>query len=562
MKTQKVLLKDIELNEDRAEGGKGDIESLARNMEKYGQINAVTVVETPTGSSAYRIVAGRRRIAAAASLGWTEIRADVYAAGEIGEDSEEMIALSENAAREEMNAIDEGILYANELKKGTPVEELAALFCRSKSGVYQRAKLASLIPELRTFFKNKRLSLHLAAMAASLPEEAQRKIVEAYNGNDYEVGEWRIKNLINDLNSDYVENLNGCPECAACSKRTKFSDETLFPELDQPEDRCFDHACFCKKYAAMLDAAFSEFREREKGTSEMEAWDGKRIIATTDVPEGSNVTGIPLGAIADDEQELFDNDEDDAAIKSKLEADNKVSHVPCWNGKEFKFVELVNSEDYDKLYYDGDVCADSDWKKKERNELCEIFQSLGKDKLDEILAVQSAWRLETDVKNAYVSKIADALSPENCDAQDLLALAAMLALPKPDALKFLADEGVSKNDASLSYAMFKKLQAIPAKSLCLALIKSKLFGYGFQPKTTGLDGSDEWEKIFKTFGITLKDLRDEAAQEVAEEELSNGGDKQNEQAAENADEDGDSGDDDGTDEEWSDNGIIYEGDEE
>ncbi|MBQ6566973.1 MAG: hypothetical protein IJL80_07940, partial [Treponema sp.] len=64
-----------------------------------------------------------------------------------------MIALSENAAREEMNAIDEGILYAKELKKGTPVEELAALFCRNKSTVYQRAKLASLIPEMRKLYK-------------------------------------------------------------------------------------------------------------------------------------------------------------------------------------------------------------------------------------------------------------------------------------------------------------------------------------------------------------------------------------------------------------------------
>ena len=176
MKTEKILIGEIAMNEDRTEGGKGDIESLARNMAKYGQINAVTVVEDISNSYRYRIIAGRRRCAAAESLGWTEIRADVYGSDELGADSEEMIALSENAAREEMNAIDEGVLYAKELAKGTPVEELAALFCRNKSTVYQRAKLARLVPEMRELYKAGRVSLHVAAMASDLPEEAQKKI--------------------------------------------------------------------------------------------------------------------------------------------------------------------------------------------------------------------------------------------------------------------------------------------------------------------------------------------------------------------------------------------------
>ena len=34
MKTEKILIGEIAMNEDRTEGGKGDIESLARNMAK------------------------------------------------------------------------------------------------------------------------------------------------------------------------------------------------------------------------------------------------------------------------------------------------------------------------------------------------------------------------------------------------------------------------------------------------------------------------------------------------------------------------------------------------
>lgn len=295
MKTEKILIGEIAMNDDRAEGGKGDIESLARNMDKYGQINAVTVVEDISNSYRYRIIAGRRRIAAAESLGWAEIRADVYEADEISEGSEEMIALSENAAREEMNAIDEGILYANELKKGTPVEELAALFCRNKSTVYQRAKLASLIPEMRELYKNGSMPLHIAAKAAALPEEAQKKIVEKY-GDDHGRGiyGWEIKNVVSEVSQDFIDRLGKCEACAVCSKRTRYSDKTLFPELAESNDRCLDHECFCKKFAERLEQAFNEFSERSKGATELDCWDGKRIVTTENIPDGMKVLDITL----------------------------------------------------------------------------------------------------------------------------------------------------------------------------------------------------------------------------------------------------------------------------
>lgn len=93
MKTEKILIQGIELNENRTEGGKGDIKSLARNMDRYGQINAVTVVENTSGAYRYRIIAGHRRVGAAQLLGWAKIRADVYSEEEISGDREEIIAL-------------------------------------------------------------------------------------------------------------------------------------------------------------------------------------------------------------------------------------------------------------------------------------------------------------------------------------------------------------------------------------------------------------------------------------------------------------------------------------
>ncbi len=527
MRTEKILISEIELNEDRTEGGKGDIESLARNMDKYGQINAVMVVDVVEDESttySYRIVAGRRRIAAAELLGWTEIRADIYDADEISEDNEEMIALSENAAREEMNAIDEGILYANELKKGTPVEELAALFCRNKSTVYQRAKLARLVPEMRELYKAGRVSLHVAAMASDLPEEAQKKIADKGSKityGTYAISEWEIKGEIRNASNDFLHCLGNCEDCVACSKRTRYSDKTLFPELAESDDRCLDHECFQKKLKERIENAFTEFSEKIKGDPAVEAWDGCRIVTTVSVPDGTEILGIKISSIADDEDDITEpQDDDDARIKEQLEAAAKVEWVPCWNGTEFVFIELAKREDVDALYYgDGKEKStdnESEWQKQRREKLSDIFSSFSEEKRSEIISDTSNYGLESEVRNLFLQKAADAFQPENCNTAELLILAAQLTLSNTEMRKFLSDDGITNEDVSQSFAVFEKPQRVGSKSICIALIKSKLAGYGPKPEIYGIEGSD-WEKIFSHFDIDLTKLRDEAAIESVEE---------------------------------------------
>ncbi len=521
MLTELIPISVILLNEDRTEGGKGDIESLARNMDKYGQINAVTVVriENVESDKMYRIIAGRRRIAAAELLGWTEIRADVYEADEISEDSEEMIALSENAAREEMNAIDEGILYANELKKGTPVEELAALFCRNKSTVYQRAKLARLVPEMRELYKAGRIPLHVAAMASDLPEEAQKKVADISEKRGY-CADWEIKAEIRNISNDLLRILGDCAECAACTKRTRYSDKTLFPELAESDDRCLDHECFCKTLQQRIETSFTEFSEKMKGDPHVEAWDGSRIVTTVSVPDGTEILGIKISSIADDEDDITEpQDDDDARIKEQLETAAKVEWVPCWNGTEFVFIELAKRADVDALYFgeDGRQDNESEWQKQRKERLSDIFSSLSEEKREKIISDTSNYGLEFDVKNLFLQKVADAFQPENCNTAELLILAAQLTLSNTEMRKFLSDDGITNEDVSQSFAVFEKLQRVGSKSICIALIKSKLVGYGPKPEIYGIEDSD-WEKIFSHFDIDLKAVRDESAKEVIEDQ--------------------------------------------
>ena len=587
MKTEKILIGEIAMNEDRTEGGKGDIESLARNMAKYGQINAVTVVEDISNSYRYRIIAGRRRCAAAESLGWTEIRADVYGSDELGADSEEMIALSENAAREEMNAIDEGVLYAKELAKGTPVEELAALFCRNKSTVYQRAKLARLVPEMRELYKAGRVSLHVAAMASDLPEEAQKKIADKgakITYGTYAISEWDIKNEIRNASNDFLHCLGNCEECVACSKRTHFSDKTLFPELAESDDRCLDHSCYCKKFQARIESAFTEFSERERGKPEVDSWDGSRIVTTETIPEGIKVSGLEITEIEDDEDDLgnYDTyDEDDVRIKNQLEAECKVEWVPCWNGTDFEFVELAKRSDIDALYYKNDEKEDQSesWQEKRKSKLSDIFRAVPEEKLSEILADDKQyWVWEDKAGKIFEEKLQTAVSINKDDEKILvteqIALLVLLYCSVKEIKEALPDAKIADDDSVYSVALYEKLLTQRRGDMLRLLLKSFLSGYKTKPHIDGLDNSD-WQKIFEHLDVDLTKLRDEAALESIKP------DGQSDNAAETSESDEPedvSESDEGTeadeddfgeyeddsdestdgDDDWSDENIVYE----
>lgn len=524
MLTELIPISVILLNEDRTEGGKGDIESLARNMDKYGQINAVTVVriENVESDKMYRIIAGRRRIAAAELLGWTEIRADVYEADEISEDNEEMIALSENAAREEMNAIDEGILYANELKKGTPVEELAALFCRNKSTVYQRAKLARLIPEMRELYKAGRIPLHVAAMASDLPEEAQKKLAEKGEKNIYSISSWEVKSAILNATNDSLHYLGDCAECAACTKRTRYSDKTLFPELAESDDRCLDHECFCKTLQQRIETAFTEFSEKMKGDPHVEAWDGSRIVATVTLPDGIEVLGIKISDIADDEDDITEpQDDEDARIKEQLEAAAKVEWVPCWNGTEFVFIELAKRADVDALYFDSDDEPQETWQERDKKELSDMFRAVPEEKLSKILADDNQyWSWKNKGREIFKKKLSNAVLQNKDDEKILITEQVALLLLLNSSVKtikqVLPDAGITDEDTDYSAALYEKLLTQRRADMIRALLHVACLGYYGRPTMSNLDGSD-WQKIFAHLDIDLTKLRDEAAIESVKE---------------------------------------------
>lgn len=508
METRKIKISEIEMNEDRTEGGKGDIESLARNLEKYGQINAITVVKTTVESDyTFRIIAGRRRVTAAKSLGWEEIRADVYEVDEISAESEEMIALSENAAREEMNAIDEGILYANELKKGTSVDELTALFCRNKKTVYQRAKLAQLIPEMRELYKAEKLPLHIAAMAADLPEEAQKQCVEKCKDRTWgTLSEWEVKGIISAISEDYIEKLGCCKMCENCTKRTRFSDKTLFPELAETEDRCYDHECFLKNLKAYIENEYKVFKKNNK--------ENFRIFSAEVLPENLNLD-ITISVRDENERDITDLAPDKYGIKEKLKSLGKIEHVALWNGTRFEIRDIAKEKDIEEFCDNKEKNKDpTAWELSQLKEIEDVCRCLSDEKKKPVLENYSNWwETRKKINDSFENKLKEAVFTESDDKildKEQIALIVLLNC-QINELKELP--GIDKDVKPYSFDEFEKLLKVNRGLLLRTMLKSLLNGYRTKPGISNVEES-EWQKIFECLDIDLASIRDNSVREV------------------------------------------------
>lgn len=509
METRKIKISKIEINDDRVEGGMGDIESLARNLEKYGQINAITVVKASADSDfIFRIIAGRRRVTAAKSLGWDEIRADVYDWDEISEENEEMIALSENAAREEMNAIDEGVLYANELKRGTPVEELAALFCRNKKTVYQRAKLASLIPEMRDLYKDGKLPLYIAAMAADLPEDAQKKCAEKAKERSWgTISEWEVKGIISEVTNDRIGKLGICEKCLTCDKRTRHSDRELFPEISDSGDRCFDHECFLQNLKIKIETEFENFK---KGCGAKV----QRILTDEEIPENLNLS-FRLEGIPGDVEDVTDyTDGDEAELKERLESLGKVEAVGFWTGEKFEVREIAKDVDIEELSGKPDDDEPSEWEKSQMEEINDVCRNIPESDRNSVLESPSDWwETRRDIGEKFLEKMKSAVMESgNGLEKEIIALVFLLKGSREEFEEFFPAAGL-KDETPCSNSLYEKLLGIDRNILVRALLNKVLGGYGVKPGVVGLEKSD-WPKVFRHIGIDLAELRDEAVRET------------------------------------------------
>ena len=271
MVAREIALMKIISEHDRVYGGDGDLEALAESIRWHGMINPVLVKES--GSGAYRLIAGRRRVKAAAMAGLTKVPATVLGPGE--EEAEAELALAENVNRLEMDPLDEAETFAGLLAKGEDVKELALRYERSTAAIYQRARLSKLGGDLRDLFRKGKLTLSQAAVLAGFDGETQEAFFREH-GKKASISTWHINSFLYEAQHCSLEGIAD-GECGECARRTRNTDPQLFEDYSQYKDVCFDEGCWKRKWERRLYGLIDAAREGRDGVRTIVCEDSCRL---------------------------------------------------------------------------------------------------------------------------------------------------------------------------------------------------------------------------------------------------------------------------------------------
>lgn len=247
---------------------------LADNIEKQGLLQPITVRpclydrRDPSKVIRYEIVCGERRYRAMCLLmnrypeshGYDEILAIPK---EMNDEEAFDAMITENLQRKDVDPTEEAFAFAELVKKGKTIEEIAARFGKSIRFVTERVKLNSLVPELMLAVKEGKMPIVAALIICKLDEEQQRRYYSQYK-NGYQgfvkdTAQSFIRNLFLDIDES-VWFKNGGKEfdggcgmlCQACPKNTA-NHGCLFYEMKcDNAGRCTDRTSFYEKTKAFL----------------------------------------------------------------------------------------------------------------------------------------------------------------------------------------------------------------------------------------------------------------------------------------------------------------------
>lgn len=121
----------------------GALADLAANMREVGQLQPIVVRPVNGG---YQIVAGERRWRAAQKLQWPDLEAVV---AETDDDRALVMAVAENAAREDLNPMEEAKALAALQERGFSTSDIGIIAGLPPSQVTWRIELLQLRPELQ-----------------------------------------------------------------------------------------------------------------------------------------------------------------------------------------------------------------------------------------------------------------------------------------------------------------------------------------------------------------------------------------------------------------------------
>jgi ParB family chromosome partitioning protein len=246
----------------------GDLAELTASIQAHGILVPLIVRPTNplnTKDSLYEIVAGERRYRASKEAGLRELPVRIV---ELDDKQALEVQVIENLQRADVHPIEEADGYQQLIAKhGYDVAALAVRVGKSESYVYQRLKLAALIPKAKQAFYEEKITASHAVLIARLDEKQQKQALEyaacpTHPPSVRDFQEWVHEEFYLDLHAapwkkDDAGLVPAAGACVNCPKRSGFT-PALFPELAKGKDLCQDAKCYRGKQSAFIHRALDE----------------------------------------------------------------------------------------------------------------------------------------------------------------------------------------------------------------------------------------------------------------------------------------------------------------
>jgi len=239
---RELPLGDISVNrrQPRRTFSDEELQELAASIKALGVVQPVVVrplheapaaegVAPPTGVR-FELIAGERRLRAARLAGLEYIPALVRPADEIASLE---IALAENVAREDLNAIEEALAYASLADEfGLTHERIAELVGRSRVSVTNLLRLLDLPDDVQTMIERGDLAEGHGRALLGLEDHGERRRVARQIVSDG-LTVRQVEGLVRKLHGAAAESDSPAPRPAASSDYADLADE-LYGVLDAP----------------------------------------------------------------------------------------------------------------------------------------------------------------------------------------------------------------------------------------------------------------------------------------------------------------------------------------
>jgi len=123
------------------------LEELCESVKQYGVIQPISVRKI--SANMYELVAGERRLRAAAMAGLTTVPCIIV---DVDDNDSAVLALIENLQRENLNYLEEAEGYSNLINEhGFTQEELASKIGKSQSTIANKIRLLKLPPLVKKY---------------------------------------------------------------------------------------------------------------------------------------------------------------------------------------------------------------------------------------------------------------------------------------------------------------------------------------------------------------------------------------------------------------------------